>query len=172
MFEEYEKFLAKFDKKLADYFARDKKMIKCQKGCSFCCKNANFPLSHLEMRYLMNAFLHLEKELHDKVRQNIEILKKSNAEFYDCPFLINNVCSVYAYRPLICRVHGLAYLMESGKVKLPECANIDLNYSKNFDGTSINFEPIKEDLNLDKIYNANKELPFMEFHPMKDWFKN
>ena len=45
-----------------------------------------------------------------------------------CPFLIENSCSIYPYRPIICRVHGLAYLCKENLVKVPYCANNGLNY--------------------------------------------
>lgn len=172
MFHEYEKFLADFDKKLANYFEQEKEKIFCKKGCSLCCENADYPLSYLEMRYLIQGFLNLEKQKHDLVRENIRNLQAcGKQESYVCPFLLGRECSVYSYRPLVCRVHGLGYMLETGKVKLPECANFGLNYSKNFDGKMIDFEPIKEDLNLDKIYAQNNLFAWGEVRSMMDWFE-
>lgn len=168
----YEHFLNKFDKKLVQYFKRDSAAIKCRKGCTLCCKNADYPLSFLEMKYLMQGFARLEKEKHDLVRSNIKkILSDTRTASYPCPFLVEGECSVYPYRPLTCRVHGLAYMRSDGIVKLPECARYGLNYSQNFDGETVNFEPIKEDLNLDKIFASEPELKFGEIHSMIDWFK-
>ena len=166
----YEKFLKEFDKKLAGYFERDAAAIRCQKGCTFCCENADYSLSQLEMRYLMQGFVKLDKDRHDKVRQNIKNLLARPHKPYPCPFLLNGECAVYSYRPLTCRVHGLGYLRADGIVKLPECARIGLNYSQNFDGLSVDFDPIKEDLNLDKIFAAHPELEFGEIRSMIDWF--
>lgn len=170
----YARFLKDFDEKLANYFERDAAAIKCKKGCTFCCENADYPLSRLEMEYLMQGFLKLDKEKHDLVRENILKIKQERgsqgAYIYPCPFLLNGECSVYSYRPLTCRVHGLAYMRCDGIVKLPECARHNLNYSENFDGESINFEPIKEDLNLDKIFVAHPEFDFGEIRSMIDWF--
>lgn len=166
----YEKFLNEFDKKLAAYFERDAAAIKCKKGCIFCCENADYPLSLLEMKYLMQGFLKLDKSRHDRVRENIRNLMRRRTSIYPCPFLLDGECAVYAYRPLTCRIHGLGYLRSDGIVKLPECAKIGLNYSENFDGHSVDFEPIKEDLNLDKIFAAHPELEFGEIRSMIDWF--
>ena len=74
MIKQYEKFLARFDEKMKKYFERDKALIKCEKGCSLCCTNGNYPLSQLEMSYLMRAFSFLEKGLHEKIKNNIKIL--------------------------------------------------------------------------------------------------
>lgn len=164
----YEKFLKEFDEKLAAYFERDAAAIKCKKGCTFCCENADYPLSLLEMEYLMKGFLLLEKEKHDRVREKI---RNTADKPYPCPFLIDGECSIYSYRPLTCRVHGLAYMRSDGIVKLPECARIGLNYSENFDGQTVNFEPIIEDLNLDKIFSEHSELEFGEIRSMIDWFR-
>lgn len=167
----YEQFLKEFDEILAVYFERDAAAIKCKKGCTFCCENADYPLSFLEMTYLMRGFSKLGKEKHDLVRDRIKILLTGRrTPSYACPFLVDGECSVYSYRPLTCRVHGLAYMLSNGVVKLPECARYNLNYSENFDGQSIDFEPIKEDLNLDKIFAAHPELDFGEIRSMIDWF--
>ena len=167
MFDEYEKFLNELDTKLAEFFARDKDKIKCRRGCSDCCKNANFPLSLLEMKYLMYGFSKLEKEIHDKVRDNINLAIKQNKDEYDCPFLLNDVCSVYPYRPIICRVYGLAYKRTDGIVNLPCCSPNGLNYGKNYNGKTVNFEPINIDLNPSAIRSGND---FGEVRPMIKWF--
>ncbi len=167
----YEKFLKEFDEKLAAYFERDSAAIKCKKGCTFCCENADYPLSYQEMRYLMQGFTKLDKDRHDKVRDNIKNVLAFGQNFYPCPFLLDGECVVYAHRPLTCRVHGLAYMRSDGVVKLPECARHNKNYSENFDGNEINFEPIKEDLNLDKIFAAHPEMNFGEIKSMIDWFR-
>lgn len=166
----YEQFLNEFDKKLAEYFERDASAIKCKKGCTFCCKNADYPLSRLEMEFLMQGFLRLDKEKHDRVRENIKNLVVTKPKIYSCPFLLESECAAYTYRPLTCRVHGLAYMRSDGVVKLPECVRHGLNYSQNFDGQTINFEPIKDDLNLDKIFASHSEFDFGEIRSMIDWF--
>lgn len=171
-FQIYEKFLQDFDAKLLKYFEQDKDKIFCRSGCDYCCKNADYPLSYIEMQYLMNAFLNMDKPLHDEIRENIKKLIKTDKKSYDCPFLINGKCSVYRARPLTCRVHGLAFLMQNGIVKLPDCANIGLNYSKNFDGKTIDFTPVNDDLMLDKIFKSFPKIEFGEIRSLIDWFRN
>ena len=164
---DYKSFLEQLDNRLAKYFERDKDKICCCKGCSNCCKNADFPLSFVEMNYLMKGFLALDKTTQDEVRKNIKNILHTNRKFYTCPFLVNDLCSAYEYRPIICRVHGLAYKRADGIVNLPDCANSGLNYADNFDGETVDFEPVKEDLNPISI---RKALDFGEVRPMIRWF--
>ena len=167
MYKNYKKFLIELDDKLTEYFARDRDKIKCHKGCSDCCKNANFPLSLLEMKYLMSGFLKLDKEIHDKVRYNIKSAIKQNKDEYNCPFLVNDMCSVYEYRPIICRVYGLAYMRSDGVVSLPCCTPDGKNYSENFSGKTVDFEPLKTDLSPSSIRINDA---FGEVRPMIKWF--
>jgi len=169
MRDDYKTFIKSLDDKLSTYFERDKDKICCCKGCSACCKNADFPLSFMEMKYLMQGFLRLDKLTHDKVRNNIKNVISSDEKNYTCPFLIDDLCSVYEYRPIICRVHGLAWMRSDGIVNLPDCAKNGLNYSKNFDGKTVDFEPIKEDLNPIAL-RKNKKIGFSEVKSMINWF--
>ena len=164
---DYKTFLEELDSKLAKFFTRDKDKIRCRKGCSSCCKNADFPLSYMEMNYLMKGFLNLDKETNDNVRNNIKTLKNVCENDYTCPFLVDDLCSVYEFRPIICRVHGLAYRRSDGIVNLPDCANSGLNYSDNFNGKTVDFEPIDEDLNTIAI---RKNLNFGEVRSIIKWF--
>ena len=82
----------------------------------------------------MSGYLKLSPELKKQIRDNIKRLKSENPKYYQCPFLINRLCSVYKYRGIVCRTHGLAWYDEDeNKIKLPYCVNIGLNYSKVFD---------------------------------------
>lgn len=82
-----------------------------------------------------------------------------------CPFLINRECSVYPYRPIICRVHGLAYLTD-GIVKTPYCANEGKNYANVYKDGYITLNPIKENLDTP---NVLKEFNYGEIRNLADW---
>ena len=110
----YEKFLNNLDQKLNYYFDLQKEYIYCQKGCSLCCKNGDYPLSQLELEYLMQGYITLDNSLKIIIQNNIKSMKKGSV----CPFLVNNECSIYKYRPIICRVHGLAYLYKNNTVRV------------------------------------------------------
>ena len=55
--ENYLKYLEFIDSKLHKFFERQKDYIFCKKGCAKCCKNAEFPYSLIELKYLLTGFL-------------------------------------------------------------------------------------------------------------------
>ena len=113
MLNNYLTYLNYITNKLNKFFEQQKDYISCKRGCALCCKDAEFPYSAIEMQLLLNGFNSLDREVKNKVETNIqEILKKKKEHkegrfVYDCPFLINNVCSIYEYRGVVCRSLGL-----------------------------------------------------------------
>lgn len=85
-----------------------------------------------------------------------------------CPFLVNNLCSLYKYRPIICRVHGLAYLYKKDTVKLPYCTNLDKNYSKVYNDGEVTLSPIEENLDTP---NVLIDFNYGEIRNLYDWLK-
>lgn len=159
----YEEFIEKFDKKLIKYFDFHKEYIFCKEGCSFCCENGDYPLSQLELKYLMKGFTILDDATKKNVQDNIKNIKKGGK----CPFLINSRCSIYQYRPIVCRVHGLAYLFKDNKVKLPYCANKGKNYSAQYDKEGeILINPILENLDTPAVL---KNFDYGEIRNLFDW---
>lgn len=174
MLKRYENFLKIFDRKLEKYTEEQKPYLKCKKGCSGCCSGGNYPYSRLEMEYLMSGFLKLPEDVRQIIRSNISAIKDKNS--YTCPFLINNLCSVYEYRGIVCRTHGLAYLYE-GKIKLPQCSNDGLNYSDIFNkntGEIVLENPIKESLRIDDVLRSplaeEYQLEAGDIRKIIDWF--
>lgn len=177
MLKRYEKFLNEFDKIIEKYFNSHSNFICCQKGCSSCCEIGEYPFSRLEAEYIMRGFLELNTNYQNQVRKNILTLVNNNKfSDYSCPFLINKECSVYKYRGIVCRTHGLAYL-DNGIVKLPECVKQGLNYSKNYDAAKKELlldNPVKQNLRTDRVFNseiAHKyDLECGEIRPIIKWF--
>lgn len=161
----YKKFLCDFDSKLEKYFKEHQNFIQCKAGCSNCCKKGDYPVSQLELEYLMQGFIALDNETKKLVQENIKFMKKGGS----CPFLINNKCSVYPYRPIICRVHGLAYLCRENTVKVPYCVNENKNYSDVYNNGEINLNPIKENLDTPNIL---KGFDYGEIRNLYDWLNN
>lgn len=162
---EYIELLKGLDARLDVYFKEQAEFICCKKGCSACCKKGDYPISEIELRYLMLAFSSLNNDIKAVVQKNFSVMQKGA----QCPFLINNECSVYEYRPIICRVHGLAYLCKNNVAKLPYCANTALNYSKVYKDGILQIEPIKE--NLDS-QNLLKGVNFGEIRDLYDWLNH
>lgn len=123
---------------LDNCFENQKEYICCQKGCAHCCKKGAYPYSRLEFNYLMAGFFMMEKKEQQEVIKRINSLKESykNSEnkekfMYRCPFLSEeDVCTVYDYRGLICRIFGLLKPDKNGEIIIPFCESLGLNYSK------------------------------------------
>ena len=194
MFENYERYLGLINNKLLKFFEEQKPYIKCQKGCAKCCKNAEFPYSKMEFKYLLSGFLTLNKETQDiienKIKETVDKKKKFQGDkfLYDCPFLINDVCSVYDYRGIICRAFGLIESVKDGNSKIPFCAYIGLNYSNvldkdenliseiKFKALEIEQKPLSYNISYKFLTNEDFEkkynFKFEEKKALIDWFIN
>ena len=141
MLENYLTYLVFLNTKLTKFFASQKQFIFCQKGCARCCKNAEFPYSQIELKYLLYGYLKLDKETRNKIEENIKQVVDEKSKYkgdafrYTCPFLIDDVCSVYDYRGIVCRTFGLLTKGVDDKVKVPFCCYEGLNYSNVMDKT-------------------------------------
>ena len=179
MLKEYEEFLKDFDSIISQLFENQKKYVKCHKGCSLCCEIGEYPFSQLEMMYIMEGFKKLPVDLRKQIKNNLDNVKNNRHSehfYYQCPFLIDKKCAVYKYRGITCRTFGLAYLIDkrTKQVKIPQCSNEDLNFSKVFDGNEISIEPIKENLDLPSVIDSklakSHKLEFGEIRSLVNWF--
>ena len=130
--------------KIEEYFDLHKDFICCKAGCSACCEKGDYPISEDELKVIMIGYSKLENYQKIRVQENIKTMEKGGA----CPFLLDKLCSIYSYRPMICRIHGLAYLTKNGVVKVPYCANDGKNYAQVYSNGEFRAEPIKENLDL------------------------
>jgi Fe-S-cluster containining protein len=145
--EKYKIFLSDFTAKVKACFEEQKGLVKCKSGCSYCCENINFHMSALEYEYLKIGAASLGQKRVKEILNKCEYIKKKKLQFikngglikdflFACPFLEDNNCSVYEFRPLICHTYGLlARNFSEGKQKyqLPYCIKIGLNYSDIWD---------------------------------------
>jgi len=72
------------------------KYTTCDKGCSYCCR-VEVEVPALEAIYIHNA-------LNEPI--NVDIEKVKIPENSPCKFLKKDICSIYEYRPLVCRMFG------------------------------------------------------------------
>ena len=139
MLKNYLEFLEYLMGSLNNYFSAQEPYIMCKMGCAKCCSNGDYPFSEIEVQLLKQGFNKLDDDTKLIIKQKIaKILedKKTNTKepfTYPCPFLIDNVCSVYECRGIICRTFGLIYLKEGAKMQFPFCAYEGLNYSNVLD---------------------------------------
>lgn len=83
----------------------DRFKIHCESGCGKCCENYNPDITEVEAEYL--AFGLISEGMDEKIMELLET--KDNNSVY-CPLYNFNDnehhCSVYKWRPLICRLFG------------------------------------------------------------------
>ena len=160
----YKEYLNSLQKVLDSYFDNQKEYLYCKAGCSHCCEKGTYPYSKIEVEYLMLGVLKLPIDEQKKIENKIYKLKEKYEKYDDkrkfmhrCPFLNdNNMCSVYDYRGLICRAFGILQISPEGKVTMPFCHDLGLNYSKVYDDKKNKF-----DLELvEKLGYKNYPRPF------------
>jgi len=88
--------------------------IDCKKGCSWCCHQPVFAMSH-EFHFLwqfmqLNLTENDRKEILKRAFDNYQKLGRLSDEELKisklpCPLLINGSCSVYEARPMACRIY-------------------------------------------------------------------
>ena len=72
----YEEFIKELDIKLANYFELHKNFIHCKAGCSACCEKGDYPLTLIELEYLMKGYIALDNTTKQTVQQNIKTMTK------------------------------------------------------------------------------------------------
>lgn len=192
MLESYCKYLEFLDTKLVGFFNSQKPFIFCQKGCAKCCKHAEFPYSVTEMRYLFEGIEKLDIETQEKIEENLKKIIEAKQKYkgkkflYDCPLLIDNICSVYDYRGVICRSFGLMTNYENEKFRAPFCAFEGLNYSnvlnlrkhtistRKYKKLKVQEEPLGFNVSYkfltDEAFEKKFNFVFGEKRPMIEWF--
>ena len=138
----YVDFIKELDVHLKKYFELQKEHICCKVGCSACCEKGDYPVSQVELEYLMQGYISLDNETKKIIQENIKNMVKGGV----CPFLLDKKCSVYSYRPIVCRTHGLAYILKDNTVKLPYCVNEGKNFRELYVNNEFTGVPIKENL--------------------------
>lgn len=188
----YENYLQFLDSKLSKFFISQKPFIFCKKGCARCCQKAQFPYSLLEIKYLLTGFLKLDKKTQQKIEENLQKVANKKNKFrgknfrYDCPFLIDNVCSVYDYRGVVCRTFGLMTKIIDGEIKAPFCADLGLNYSnvlnlksnkislRKYKKLRVKEEPLGFNISYkyltDDVFEESFNIKFGDKKPLINWF--
>lgn len=188
----YFTFLTFIQEKLDKFFEKQKPYIFCKRGCGMCCKDAQFPYSRIEMRNLLIGYSQLPPEklqiVDDNITKVLERRKKYRGKkfLYDCPFLIDNECSIYNHRGLICRVFGLMSNGKNDKVQVPFCCFKGYNYSnvlnlrtkkvsiRKFKKLGIEQEPASYNMDyfslIDPDFERGFNFKFGEVKSLIDWF--
>lgn len=95
-YSKYREMRSKIDKQCDQLHLFHQQHTQCRKGCSNCCMD--FGLMPVEFHYIVEQL------------KNKPIAHNSETEKGQCIFLVNNECTIYEHRPIICRSHGLPIL--------------------------------------------------------------
>jgi Fe-S-cluster containining protein len=102
-------------------------------GCSDnCCETLFFHHTHMEKAYLRHGFKSLthprRKEIKKKARQVIQAVataeERKEPVRIMCPVNEKGLCTLYRFRPMICRLHGIPHQLKRPGgpiVKSPGC---------------------------------------------------
>jgi len=98
-------------------------------GCKDnCCKSLFFHYTQIEKDYLRYGFSNLKKSEQDRIKDLSKLFYEQtfekNAQKNDivsqkifCPLNLDDMCQLYKYRPMICRLHGLPHEFEKPGVE-------------------------------------------------------
>jgi len=105
------------------------------RGCQDnCCRTRFYHHTHIEAAYLLSGVFRLEagqREMIYRRAQEIVCAQRKNLPGADrlmCPANVDGWCAIYAYRPMICRLHGLAHELKTpgkGKAYGPGCGEFE-----------------------------------------------
>ncbi len=146
----YSKYLSLFkelrdkvDMNCSKLWAVHHRHMQCKRTCSSCCQS--FKVLPVEFHYIQEEI------------RNMPIEINKNARSGECKFLINDECTIYNSRPIICRTHGYPlarYNDEAGAYEISYCTLNFRNYKlDDFNTGNVLYE---DDYN-NEFFELNKE---------------
>ncbi len=128
--EKYKSFRDEVDNRCDILWGKHHKQMQCRAGCASCCQS--FKILPVEFEFI-------------KAKINLEKLKiNRNASADECVFLVNNKCSIYEHRPIICRTHGYPLVRLNEELEEYEVSFCPLNFKEypieNFNNQNVFFE--------------------------------
>ncbi len=110
----YQQLIANVDDLTSQLNERYKSHLQCGAGCSGCCHH-HLSVFAVEAAVLTDAIQALPQATQERIQQQAQEVKvlEVRDERVACPLLVDNLCSVYESRPLICRTQGLPLLYEA-----------------------------------------------------------
>lgn len=142
-FQKYLKIRDSIDNSCKKLWGIHSKHMKCRKGCSMCCQS--FKVLPVEFNTIQKAI----------AGKDVQVNKKASEG--QCKFLVNNSCSIYENRPVICRTHGYPLVRINEETEAYEVSYCELNFVgyplEKFKHTNVFFE----DTANSKLYMLNKE---------------
>jgi len=119
--------------------------LNCSPGCAHCCKDFSiFPIEIASLQRAKSMIAQYSKPIMSNLKQ-----------FSRCPLLVDDLCVLYKYRPIICRTQGLpaAYIdQEHQTVEVSAC---HINFPESYQ-----FHPEKlllMDSFIERLQDINKK---------------
>lgn len=136
----YLSLLDRVDQLCGEITARFAGQISCKAGCSSCCRHLS--LFAVEAANLVTAVRKLPAEIKATLAGRIDWPADGS-----CPLLLDDCCTVYAERPVICRTHGLPLLAEIDGVRAVDCCPENFSGAGSLPGSAvINLETLNSAL--------------------------
>ena len=128
MWENYERLVKDVDVFCQQLKERFSQQITCHLGCTGCCQQ-HLSLFPIEAALVKKTVQEVSKEIKQRVVQNARQFFQENNTTETCPLLLDGQCSIYSYRPIICRTHGypISFQEKPQEVYLDVCP---LNFSQ------------------------------------------
>jgi Fe-S-cluster containining protein len=122
--QDYQQLLAGLDAEIIRVTKLQTAAISCGLRCSSCC--LAFSVLPIEAACLREAIVALPSVSRDRPRKNLQ----EDAD--RCPLLIDDLCSIYAARPVICRTQGLPLAYVDEERQTIEVSACPLNYPDDY----------------------------------------
>jgi len=110
--------------------------LACHRGCAACCRtHTSIPVTPIE---LVGISWHVTEKIEGSTRKKLQSQLQKHQSGEACPFLVDNVCSIYEFRPYACRHFNVfnqvcdegedAYYTRKEDVLTPSQSSIDDAY--------------------------------------------
>lgn len=142
-FKEYLDIRNEVEQECGALWSEHNKHMNCKDGCASCCQS--FKIFPIEFYAIKTAL------------SKTDVKYNKDASEKECVFLINNRCSIYNERPIICRTHGYPLVRLNEEAEAYEVSFCELNF-KSFPLEKFHSENVfQEDLVNSKLFMLNKK---------------
>ncbi len=110
----YRQLVEVVDRLAAQLTAHYGSHLVCRAGCSGCCHH-HLSIFAVEAAAVGEAVQKLSREKRARIQRQARQVREREArgEPVACPLLVDECCSIYESRPIICRTQGLPLLIEA-----------------------------------------------------------